>query len=52
MLIKLSEGFGEAKEVYVKDRKYKITIQGTEVPDEDATVILESYQFIKQVEEG
>jgi hypothetical protein len=53
MLIKLSEGFGEVKEVYVQqDRKYLVTAQGTEVPDEDAQVILENYEFIKEVEEG
>jgi hypothetical protein len=52
MKLKLEEGMGEAKEIYVKDRKYLVTAQGTEVPDEDATVILESYEFIKSVEEG
>ncbi len=51
MKIRLEEGFGEAKEVYVKDRKYLVTVQGTEVPDEDARVILDSYEFIHKVEE-
>ena len=52
MLIKLIEGFGEAKEVYVQDRKYLVTAQGTEVLEEDAQAILDSYEFIKSVEEG
>lgn len=52
MKLKLDEGFGEAKEVYVQSRVYKITAQGTEVPDEDAQAILDSYEFIKPDEEG
>jgi hypothetical protein len=52
MKLKLDEGFGEAKEVYVQDRKYLVTAQGTEVPEGDAEIILESYEFIKEIEEG
>jgi len=52
MKIRLDDGFGEAKEVYVQDRKYLVTIEGTEIPDEkDAQCILESYEFIHKVEE-
>jgi hypothetical protein len=52
MVLKLIEGYGEAKEVYVQGVKYLITVEGTEVPDEDAEKLLDSYEFIKPVEEG
>jgi len=51
MKLKLIDGYGEAKEVYVQGVKYLITAEGTEVPDENAQEILDSYEFIKPVQE-